>query len=256
MMKNKKDTIYSVKSLKRGILIIEALAGREPELSVTEISKLTKLNISTVHRLLQTLIDLHWIDQNLQNRKYKLSLKIFELGRIVVENIEIVKRAMPFMEKLAKKYNEAINLAQLQKDEIVYIHKIESDTTLKLDLKLGSRHPIYCTGLGKLLLAFLDEDARGAYLKRTKLKKFTANTITDKDILLNELIKIRKKGYSFDQEEYVKGVNCIAVPVRNYLNEVCAALSIAIPTVRFNPDKMPFIINDLLSYTKNISSYK
>ncbi len=256
IMKNKKNSFYSVKSLKRGISIIEALAEKEPELSVTEISKITNLNISTVHRLLGTLIELDWIEQNLRNHKYRLSLIIFELGSVVVENIEIVKQAMPFMEKLSEKYNEAINLAQLQKDEIVYIHKIESDTTLKLDLKLGSRHPSYCTALGKILLAYLDENELSFYLKRIKLKKYTDNTIIDKKKLLNELRIIRNKGYSFDYEEYIKGVNCIAVPIKDYLNEVCAALSIAIPTARFNLDKVPFIIDDLINSAKKISSYK
>jgi len=157
------------------------------------------------------------------------------------------------MEELSKKYNEAINLAKLDKDEIIYIHKIESFTTLKLDLKLGSRHPAYCTGLGKALLAYLEEDELSFYLERVELKKFTSNTITHREKLKQELILIKQQGYSFDKEEYTEGVCCLAAPVRDYTNKVCAALSIAIPLVRLKSNEKTFMIKDIISAADSIS---
>ena len=171
----------------------------------------------------------------------------------VINNINIVKNAIPYMEELSKKYNEAVNLAKLDKDEIIYIHKIESSTTLKLDLKLGSSHPAYCTGLGKLLLAYLEEDELNFYLKRVELKKFTSNTITHREKLKQELILIRQQGYSFDKEEYTEGVCCLAAPVRDYTNKVCAALSIAIPLARLKNNEMTFMIKDIVSIADSIS---
>jgi len=253
MSKKDDKSIYLVQSVQRAILLLETLVNKETELGILELSRITGLNQSTVHRLLGTLYNLDWIDQNSNNHKYKLSLKLFELGSSVINKIDIVKNAIPYMENLSKKYNEAVNLAKLDKDEIIYIHKIESYTTLKLDLKLGSRHPAYCTGLGKLLLAYLEEDKLNFYLEKVKLKKFTSNTITHREKLKQELILIKQQGYSFDNEEYTQGVCCLAAPVRDYTNKVCAALSIAIPSVRIKNKEISFVIKDVVNTSNSIT---
>jgi len=252
MNKKSNKSIYFVQSVQRAGLILEALADEEPELGIAELSRKTGLSQSTVHRLLGTLYNLNFIDQNSNSHKYRLGLKLFELGSSIINKIDIVKFAIPYMEELSKKYNEAINLAKLDKDEIVYIHKIESSTTLKLDLKLGSRHPAYCTGLGKVLLAYLEEDELNSYLERVKLKKFTSNTITHQEKLKQELILIRQQGYAFDNEEYVQGVCCLAAPVKGYNNKVCAALSIAIPSARLKNNKTSFVIRDVINTANGI----
>lgn len=192
-------SIRLVQSVQRAGLLLEALtADKEPELGIAKLSRRTGINQSTVHRLLGTLCNLNFVDKNSNNHKYRLGLKLFELGISAINKIDIVQFAIPYMEELSKKYNEAINLTKLDKGEGVYIHKIESSTTLKLDLKLGSRHPAYCTGFGKLLLAYLKEDELNFYLERVKLKKFTSNTITHQGKLKKELILIRQQGYAFD----------------------------------------------------------
>ena len=252
MSKKINKSIHFVQSIQRAGLLLEALADKEPELGIAELSRKTGLSQSTVHRLLGTLYNLNFIDKNSNSHKYRLGLKLFELGSSIINKIDIVQLAIPYMEELSKKYNEAINLAKLDKDEIVYIHKIESSTTLKLDLKLGSRHPAYCTGLGKVLLAYLEEDKIDSYLKRIKLKRFTPYTIVDEEELKKELIMIKQKGYSFDNEEYVQGVCCLAAPVKGYNNKVCVALSIAIPSVRLKNNKTSFVIRDVINTASGI----
>lgn len=251
---NKESNKYPhlVKSVQRTILLLEALSGKEAELGIAELSRKTGLSQSTIHRLLRTLYNLNCVDQNPNTYKYRLTLKLFELGSSVINKINIVQLAIPCMKILSEKYNEAINLAKLDKDEIVYIHKIESYTTLKLDLKLGSRHPAYCTGLGKVLLAYLEEDELNFYLERVKLKRFTSNTITHQEKLKKELISIKQRGYAFDNEEYVQGVCCLAAPVRDYTSKVCAALSIAIPSVRLKNNKTSFVIRDVINAANGI----
>jgi len=253
MNKKNNKSIQIVQSIQRAVMLLEVLAGEESELRITQLSKKTGLSQSTVHRLLGTLYNLNFVDQNSNNHKYRLGLKLFELGSSIINKIDIVQLAIPYMEALSKKYNEAINLAKLDKDEIVYIHKIESFTTLKLDLKLGSRHPAYCTALGKLLLAYLEEDELNFYLERVKLKKFTSNTITHQEKLKEEVISIRQQGYAFDNEEYVKGVCCLATSVRDYNNKVCAALSIAIPSVRLKDNNIPLMIKNITATANEIS---
>ena len=133
MNKKNNKSIQIVQSIQRAVMLLEVLAGEESELRITQLSKKTGLSQSTVHRLLGTLYNLNFVDQNSNNHKYRLGLKLFELGSSIINKIDIVQLAIPYMEALSKKYNEAINLAKLDKDEIVYIHKIESSTTLKLD---------------------------------------------------------------------------------------------------------------------------
>ena len=253
MNKKNNKSIQIVQSIQRAVMLLEVLADKEAELGIVELSRKTGLNQSTVHRLLRTLFNLNFIDQNPNTHKYRLGLKLFELGSSIINNIDIVKNAIPYMKTLSKKYNEAVNLAKLDKDKIVYIHKIESSTTLKLDLKLGSRHPTYCTGLGKVLLAYLEEDELNFYLERVKLKKFTSNTITHQEKLKEELILIRQQGYAFDNEEYIQGVCCLAAPVRDYANKVCAALSIAIPSARLKDNEISLVIRDVINTANGIS---
>lgn len=254
MNRKNDESIHLVQSVQRAGLLLESLADEGPELRIAELSRKTGLNQSTVHRLLRTLFNLNFIDQNPNTHKYRLGLKLFELGSSIINKIDIVQLAIPYMEALSRKYNEAINLAKLDKDEIVYIHKIESFTTLKLDLKFGSRHPAYCTGLGKVLLAYLEEDELNSYLERVKLKKFTSNTITHREKLKQELILIRQQGYAFDNEEYIQGVCCLVAPVRDYANKkVCAALSIAIPSVRLKDNNIPLMIKNIIATANEIS---
>ena len=114
----------------------------------------------------------------------------------------------------------------------------------------------YCTGLGKLLLAYLKEDELNYYFERIKLKRYTSNTITRQEKLKQELILIRQQGYAFDNEEYILGVCCLAAAVRNYTNQVCAALSMAIPSVRLKNNEISFIARDVINTANSISYQK
>ncbi|GAH37872.1 unnamed protein product, partial [marine sediment metagenome] len=128
-------------------------------------------------------------------------------------------------------FNETVNLAILDRDEITYLYSAGSDNTLKLDLKIGSNQPAYCAAVGKVLLAYLSEQELDGYLQRVKLKSYTPYTITSKKYLKKDLKLIRERGYSFVNEEYMVGVSCVAVPIKDNRSKVCAGLSFSVPTV-------------------------
>jgi len=250
---------YPIHSVENAFSLLEALADNRLELRIAEICKKIALPKGTVHRLLGTLKNLGYIEQNSQNRKYYLTVKIFELGTAVTDKIGLVQiipymkelsdkiglvQIIPYMKELSQEFNETVNLAILDRDEITYLYSIGSDNTLRLDLKIGSNQPAYCAAVGKEL---------ANYLERVKLKSYTPYTITSKEYLKKDLKLIRERGYSFVNEEYMQGVSCVAVPLRDQQGKVCVGLSFSVPTVRMDKEKMPQLIDSLISTAKKIN---
>jgi len=243
---------YPIHSVENTFSLLEVLADNGLELGIAELCKKISLPKGTVHRLLGTLKNLGYIEQNPQNRKYRLTIKIFNLGAAVTDRVGLVQ-IIPHMKKLSLKFNETVNLAILDRDEITYLYSVGSDNTLKLDLRIGSYQPAYCAAGGKILLAYLNEQELDGYLQRVKLKSYTPYTITSKEYLKKDLKLIRERGYSFVNEEYMQGVSCVAVPLKDQQGKVCAGLSFSVPTVRMDKEKLPQLIDSLISIAKKIT---
>lgn len=249
--KENKQFQYSINSVENAFALLEVLAEYKKELGLTELCKKTSLPKGTVHRLLATLKKLNYITQNSQNHKYFLTFKFFKLTNALNDKISL-GQIIPYLQELSQRFNEAVNLAILDKDEIIYLYSIGSNNTLRLDLKIGSHQPAYCAALGRVLLANMSESALNDYLNRIDLKAYTPHTITNKDHLKRELQVVKQQGYSLVSEEYMLGVSCIAVPMKDYLGKVCAGLSFSIPTVRMERKKLPLLINALLSLAQEV----
>jgi len=243
---------YPIHSVENTFSLLEVLADNGLELGIAELCKKISLPKGTVHRLLGTLKNLGYIEQNPQNRKYRLTIKIFNLGAAVTDRVGLVQ-IIPYMKELSLKFNETVNLAILDRDEITYLYSVGSDNTLKLDLRIGSHQPAYCAAGGKVLLTYLSEQELDGYLQRVKLKSYTPYTITSKEYLKKDLKLIRERGYSFVNEEYIVGVSCVAVPIKDQQGKVCAGLSFSVPTVRMDKEKLPQLIDSLISTAKKIT---
>ena len=222
----------TVKSVIKALEILELL-NRETELGISQMADQLQWDKSTVHRLTATLKAKGYVRQNKINQKYANSMKLFEMGSGVVERLGIRRQCQPYLEELARKTAETVNLALPDGKEIIYVDKIESRATIKVDLSIGRRLPMYCTGLGKAILAWLGEDEVTALLAEEIFVAHTPNTITSLQALKKELLLIQKQGYSLDNEEYVPGLKCIASPIFNHLGKPIAAISIAIPEYRY-----------------------
>lgn len=225
-----------VQSLIKALDILELL-DKKGEMGISEISESLGQEKSTVHRLISTLKFKGYVIQNPSNQKYSNSFKLFEMGNNVVEELGLRRQAQPFMEELAEKSHEAVNLAILDGRYMLYIDKIESSETIKVDLNIGKRLPSYCTGLGKAMLAYIPEERLEELFKGEKFTKFTKNTVSSLAELKEQLKRIRERGYSIDNEEYVAGLVCVAAPVMSFRGEVVAALSIAVPKYRLDEGK-------------------
>ncbi len=222
-----------IQSLIKALDIIELLDSKG-EMGISDIGQELGLQKSTVYRLISTLKHKGYVVQNAANSKYSNSFKLFEMGNNVVEGLGLRRQAQPFMEKLAERSHEAVNLAIMDGKHMLYIDKIESSETIKVDLRVGKRLPAYCTGLGKAMLAYMPPEKTIEFFAHENLVKYTKNTIIELPKLLEELEKVREKGYCIDNEEYVQGLVCVAAPVMSFKGEVVAALSIAVPKYRLD----------------------
>ena len=254
-----------VQSVERAFAIVEVLKERG-ELGIAEISAALGLDRSTVQRLLATLRHLGYVNQNADTLKYSNSLRFFDIGNSAQRSFGLGAVARPFMRTLAQETGEGVNLAVLQSYCMVYLEKIESVATVSVNVPLGAYIPAYCTGLGKMLLSGLpdeeiravfsdsDEQAvRGRTRDHLKLRRYTARTICSVDALCAELAKIRERGYSVDDEEYVEGLYCTAAPVHNSAGNIVAAMSVAVPHFGGAKTRRQTLLKKLLGTARDVS---
>lgn len=218
--------------LEKAMRVLSRFDSEHAEWGVTELSRDLKINKSTVSKILSTFENHHLLSKNPENRKYRLGLRLFELGSLVAEQMDLQKVAYPYMEELNRKVKETVHLVVMDNFEIVYINKVESSQSLRIVTRVGGRLPAYCTGVGKVLLSALSSQELELFFKKNRLKALTPNTITDRERLTKELAQIRAQGYALDNEEFSKGLMCIAAPIFNYTQKEIGAISISGPTHR------------------------
>lgn len=242
-----------INSIDRTLAILQLFCLQKPEWGVSEISKEMNLYKSCVHNTLYTLLNRGFVIQNPDNSKYRLSIKFFELGSIVLENINLRKIAHPYVEQLSREFNETSHLGILLDGEVISIEREKSDYALQYQIYIGKKAPLHCTGVGKLLMAFLDLDEINQIITEKGLRKFTTNTITDVNRLKKELTKIYEQGYAVDNMEHEPGVRCIAAPIRDHHSKVIASLSLSGPAIRISEEKIPVIKEKVIECCRSIS---
>lgn len=244
---------FLVKSIQKAFGILEILC-KEGEMGVSKLGERVNLKKSNVHRLLATLEYLGYVGKDAVTLKYSPTLKTFQIGNAIMNRIGGLHTiAHPFLEQLGKQFCETINLAVLDRREVVYIDKIESSETLKMDIKVGSRVPVYCTALGKILLAYLTDSEFKEYVKFQKLLPKTKRTVTSPQELKKILKQVLVQGYAIDDQEFSEGICCIAAPIRNHTGEVIAAVSVSGPSIRMNHDKLAQLRDPILRSAQEIS---
>lgn len=244
-----------MQSLVRGFRILETLAHAGGELGMQEISRQTELHISTVFRLIETLEECHLVERSPETGKYRMGLKVLTWGTQVLQTKDLRLVAGRFLQALNEKTRETVHLTVRDGDAAVYIHKFDSPIPLRIYSEIGKRAPLYCTGVGKVLLAALSEKEKRVWLKRNSLKKFTPTTITDRSKLEEEILRIRELGYALDNEEHEPHVRCVAAPIRDYSGHVVAAVSVTVPSVRMTGDRVPKLIRGVKDTANKISAH-
>ncbi|AOY76064.1 IclR family transcriptional regulator [Clostridium formicaceticum] len=243
----------TVQSVDRALSILEVLSDYEEGVGITEISSKIDLHKSTVHRLLVTLICKGYVEQNPSTNKYKLTLKLLELGNKLIDKMDILSVAKPYLQQLTEITNEVVHLVVREGIEIVYIDKVESDNKIRMHSRIGSRSPMYCTSVGKAMMAYLPEEEVEKIWEASEIKKFTQYTITELQEMKETLKKVREVGYALDEEENELGIRCIGSPIFNHNGEVCGAISVSGPTMRVTKETIENFKNYILEYSSKIS---
>lgn len=241
-----------VKSVFRAIKILELLGENREELTVTEISKELKYPKSTTHGILYTLEKENIITKDQYNR-YHLGLKLFELGSMAQTDLEIRRVASPFLKKLNAELDETVHLTVLEGNEVLYVDCLESSKRLRTYSVIGVKAPLYCTSVGKAILAFLDDEDQDRILNTITLEKFTENTITDKSFFKDELRTIAQRGYALDNMEHEEGLRCVGAPIRNHAGKVFAAISVSGPSQRITLGNVSEIGKVVMTQAEKIS---
>ncbi len=245
---------YLIQSLLTSIDVLDCFSREEQNLGISEISRKLGLNKSRVHRILLTLEQRSIVVKNPDTMKYRLGLKLFQLGYLVEEQLEIRHYAHPFMQNLALETKETINLNVLYNGRRMSVKKIESPHEIRQAVELGKSLPIHSGAPGKVLMAYLPDDSLTGLLEDKKLITMGPNTITDREDLLAELSKVRKQGYSISFEETYLGAVSIAAPVRDFSGSVIAALSVTGPVSRFTDVNIRRFIPLVIGAANSIST--
>lgn len=224
-------------SVQKTFALLEQFTTQKSEWGVTELAKEVGSNKSTVFRFLAQMQSIGILDKDEHTEKYRLGLKLFELGNRVKLRTAFVEKTHPELVTVANNITETVHLGVLKNHQVFHIDKVESPQGLKISSRIGSYSPAYATGLGKVLLAYLPEKNQAETIahifKKMPKTTFTQNTITQKAKLKAELAKIKSIGYAIDREEYEVGLICVAIPVFNQNEQVVASLSASGPANRF-----------------------
>lgn len=227
-----------VQSIDRVFAIVETLASEPHGMTLTDLASSVDLHVSTTHRLLSALVARDYVQKDMETGKYRLTMRLFEISSRVVGGMSLVSVARPFLERLADATNETIHLVARNRDEVVYLYKEDNNNSVTcMSSFVGKRNAMYCTGVGKSILAYLPKEEVCGIWERTTITAYTERTIVDYSTLLLELEQIRKNGVAFDNEEHEIGIMCIASPVFDYSGVPVGAISVSAPSARITPEK-------------------
>lgn len=228
-------------SATRILRVLECYLPTDHDLSLSQIAARLSMTKSSVHRALTTLSEHGLVEQDPVTRRYRLGIRLFEIGAAAIHQRGLHGAAHPALVELATATGEACHLAVLSRTEAVYIYKIDGTSNFSMTSRVGGRAPIHCTSIGKVLLAW----GSTSLLRRLVdggLRQYTPETITLPTKLAEELERVRAKGYALDDGEYEVGLRCVAAPIRDHAGAVVAAIGIAGPASRLTDDYMVRLI--------------
>lgn len=251
----KDENEVKIKSLQKALEILNCFVEKQP-LGVTEISEYLGLYKSNVYNILTTFKSMNYLEQDPVSGKYKLGTALFSLSRALKENLTINKIALPYMQRIVEETKEMVYLSIPKNDELIYlevVHPMQKFYSVGGPV-MGETAKLYCTGAGKAILAQMP-DADVEQILSGKLESYTDYTITDKDLLWEEIKAARENGYAVDNMEVVLGMKCIGIAIMNHMGTVECGISISAPSLRMEPKKIVEFAQILKRYKFEIEQF-
>ncbi len=240
-----------IQSIIRAAGILQCFTAGQ-SLGVTEIAEKVGLHKSTAFGIISTLVQCGFLQQDPDTGKYSVGVELFRLGQLYDRDLRRLIR--PYLDSLVNEFQETANYVIPEGCRIVYIEKIESPHSMRISTARGKQLPMYCTGAGKAILAYLPPEKQEELLDMTDFRPLTDQTITRRDALVRDLKEVRSRGYAIDNGEMEFGLYCIAVPVFDRDNSPCGAISVSGPVIRMTDELQGRIIGRLTQYAGSISA--
>ena len=226
----------TVQSLDRAFDLLETLCRSRNGMSIGGLSAETGLHKSTVHRLLASMCARGYVQHDAETSVYRAGMRLCEMSSYIVDNLE---RARASLERLEQCTDETVHLVMRDDKDIVYIHKVDNGSSaIRMFSRIGMRLPLYCTGVGKAILATWDTAEVRDVWQHSDVHAWTEHTIVDEDAFFREIDKVRQLGYALDNEENELGVRCIAAAIPDYRGRASYAISLSAPVSRMTAPLM------------------
>lgn len=242
-----------VKSAGRALDIIEGLAQAPDGLGFTDLARQQRIPKSSLHALLATLTERGYVALDPRRRTYGLGIRAWEIGQAYRSHQDLVRTALPVMERVVGAINETVQLAVLDGIDNVYLAKVDCSHPVRLQSEVGKRLYAHATGLGKVLLAHCPDAELRARFAGVAFPDLGAGAIADIGALLRAVADIRDRGFAVDDQEYTAGLRCVAVPVYDHDQQAIAALSASIPLMRANQEALAAALRAIAAASIEIS---
>jgi IclR family pca regulon transcriptional regulator len=225
----------TVQSLAKGFRVLEAFTSQEPELTMAEVARLAGIDNATAFRFLNTLVEIGYVDRVPDTRKFRLALKVLDLGFNAIARSDLRTRARPILRGLVGEINEAASIGVLDRADVIYVERIQAGLArLGVDIRIGNRVPAYSSAIGHAILAWHVRADQISILESQPRRQLTATTTTDLDTLLARLEQVKRRGYAISDQETVSGLYVLAAPILDIDGIPLAGLSIAAPAFQTN----------------------
>lgn len=240
--------------VRKALLLLDHLARSPRSVSLAELSRALDLPKATSHRLALMLAELGFVQKDPISARYTIGPGFEDIALNALRNGAGSSPRRSLMDGLSERLGVRTNFVVLKAGKLLYVEWVESTSTLRVDVRPGTQIPVHCSASGKLLMAFAPESLRERFLKTAPFQAYTKNTITTARALARELDAIRRRGYAEDDQEFIPGVCCLAVPVRDHSGEVVAGLAVMAPEVTFPLSKARQHLTDIRECAQAISS--
>jgi IclR family transcriptional regulator, acetate operon repressor len=244
----------SVQSVDRALTLLEMLAQSTGGTALTDLAGRAGLNISTCHHLLATLVKWGYVAK-VPGRRYALGARGLHLGQAFLKQVDLPRRAQPFIERISEDTGETVHLAVLQGEAIITLLRREGRHAVRVDTgALGASDAVHATATGKAMLAWLPEGEIRRIVAARGMAAFTASTVTNIDVLIEDLRLVRRNGHALDREEFQPGVVCVGAAIRNHLGAVIGAISASAPTQRANEEHLGRMRDGVMAAARALSA--
>lgn len=227
------DAKNTVRSLAKGFRVLEAFSAQEPEMTLAELARRAGLDNATAFRLLNTLVEIGYVQRVPDTRLFRLTTKVLDLGFNAIARLDLRSHARPVLRSLVGEVNEAASIGVLDGSDVLYVERIQAGLArLGVDVRIGNRVPAYATAIGHAILAWLPQAAQQTILQAQPRRQLTETTLTDLDALLERLNEVKHRGYAISDQETVSGLYVLAAPVLDSEDVPVAGISIAAPALQ------------------------